>query len=387
MAAATVLAACSSASAHLTTWPGHADGRSAAARTSQTGPASAGAPDPVTTFRAAGCRVEVQQAMDGAVSGCVRVGDVAAGPEHVTLRQGLLARQAPAVEGSSGATAAGPAVTLRLQPASGPPGTTVTIIGTLAGPPTPQPSYANACWDGCRDGVQYSGVALTWTSATTFRTTMVIPDAPWIEAGPDRVVRPTDGTDRIGIECLASIAGCALGAAEGSAAFRLQGAPSIPWCVRAAACARLTASPTRVLPGDVVTVTGDAPIVSVIGSDQPFVFELHVASGVGTGSTVSVARSAKTAAALMDFGRATFTVGVPPALAALGSAPPAAIQVDGLAPIAAEPGDPSVVAWCGRGHVTVDGPGGRRAVPIAAAATTLTRLGYGLMTASLPLCP
>ncbi len=410
LAAAAVLAACATTPAGSSAARGRTPASTASGGSAGTSSGSA-ATRAGTSFGAAGCpsgHVQVQQQMDGSVTGCLRVGDLAPGPHQVTLRQVLLPRQAAAAGGSGATTSAastggapegsggaGPSVTVRLQPASGPPGTAVTVVGTVASALSRRPSYTDACWDGCRAGVQYSAVPLTWTSPTAFRATVVVPGGPWMEADPDRVVRPTSGRYRIGVQCLTVVGGCALGAAEGSATFTLEAsASSAAWCATGPTCARLAASPARVLPGDVVKVTGRAPIVSVIGSDQPFAFELHVAAGAGGGPEVTFtglakARAAqadaKARAAQVDFGHATFTVGTPPPLAGVDTGAAGVLQVDGLAPIATEPGDPSVVGWCGNGHVTVDGPGARRTVPLAAAATTLSRLGYGLM-GSQPRC-
>lgn len=339
-----------------------------------------------TSFAAAGCpgrSAEIVQDMNGAISSCLRVGNLASGSYHVVLEQ--MVRAKPSTAGMLG-----PSVAVHLSPAAGPPGTTVTITARLGSAPSSHPGYANACWDGCRDGLDYSGVALHWGSPTSFTTTMVVPAAPWIEANPDRVLMPRSGSYPVGIECLGYQRGCGLDRAEGSRPFRLE-APTtgLSWCPGQRSCAQLSATPRGALPGQVVTVTGHAPLVSVIGSDHPFAFQLSVEPGVPSGPEVrfvGVAKTAVTGVVQAHFGHARLAVHAPPTLASLASTVPRAEEVDGLSPIAAEAGDPSVVAWCAPGHVSVDGPGGRRQVPLVGAAAVLEQEGFGLFGTTSPRC-
>jgi hypothetical protein len=321
--------------------------------------------------------------MDGAISSCLRVGNLASGAHHVVLEQMVQAK--PSTAGTLG-----PPVAVHLSPAAGPPGTTVTITATLGSAPSSHPGFANACWDGCRDGLDYAGVALHWGSPTTFTTTTVVPAAPWIEASPDRVLVPRSGSYPVGIECVGAHRGCGLDGAEGSALFRLEAPVTGPsWCPAQRRCAQLAVAPSNALPGQVVMVTGHAPLVSVIGSDHPFAFQLSVEPGAPSGPEVrfvAVAKTAVTGVVQAHFGHARLTVHAPPPLASLASTVPRAEEIDGLPSIAAEAGDPSVVAWCAPGHVTVDGPGGRRQVPLAGAAAVLEQEGFGLFGTPSPRC-
>lgn len=322
--------------------------------------------------------------MQGAVRSCLRVGELAPGPYHVVLEQVLSSH----VAGGSGA-AKGAALAVQVTPASGPPGATVTVTGTMAQAPSPPPTYANACWDGCRDGLRYTGVRLRWTSATTFETTVVVPGGPWIEASPPRVSRPHTGSYHIGLQCVGVQSGCGLGGAQGSAVFHLQ-VPTPPksssWCLNGSDCARLAATPSQARPGDVVKITGEAPLVSIIGPDQPFDFQFQVVPGAPHGSEVRFVKPNGGGTLDVDLGDGSLTVIAPPKLASLPSTVPVTESTDGLTPIAAEAGDPSVVAWCDPGHVTVDGPGGRKTVTLAGTGAVLQQLGFGLLGATIPQC-
>lgn len=321
--------------------------------------------------------------MDGAISSCLRVGDLAPGSYHVVLEQIVPKHAALAAP----ARAAGPPLTLQLTPASGPPGTTVALTGTLAEASSSQPTFASACWDGCRDGLQYSGVALHWRSPTTFTTTIVVPEAPWVETSPLQVLAPRTGTYRIGLESVGAQQGCGLGGGEGSAPFHLEVASSpASWCSTQASCASLVATPDHVLPGRVVKVTGDAPLVSVIGSAAPFAFQLEVLSGRGSGLEIRFHTMAKTGAIEVNFGHGALTIRKPPPLRAQPRTVPIAEAADGLTPIAAEAGRPPVVAWCDGSHVTVDGPNGRAVVALSGASAVLEQLGFTLFGSSTPRC-
>lgn len=122
-------------------------------------------PVATTSAVAAGCPegqggvsyIGVAQSMTGAVTGCVRLGDLPPGP--VTIRLDQFLNYAKNDKGPT-TRLAGPAGTsfvhLMLSPASGPPGTRVTVVGVTRHPiPASRrgQNFLNLCLDGCRDGL------------------------------------------------------------------------------------------------------------------------------------------------------------------------------------------------------------------------------------------
>jgi hypothetical protein len=53
-----------------------------------------------------------------------------------------------------------PAVALTVSPSSAQPGSAVLITGRLSRRRPPGAGHPNFCWDGCRFGLQYQGVAV-----------------------------------------------------------------------------------------------------------------------------------------------------------------------------------------------------------------------------------
>lgn len=311
-----------------------------------------------TSPSAAGCpngRVGVAQTMSGRIDGCVRVGDLTPGRYHVRLDGVLLKTSEAAGLAKQGAqrSTVPRIVALALSPASGTPGTTVTVTGTLASPVSKASSRITLCWDGCGGGLEYDGVRATWSSPTTFHASLVVPDAPWITQDPARVVPLQSGTVPIGVQCLSLQAGCGLQSSEAHAEFHLDvRASSI--CTRASACAQLTATPDRAAPGDIVKITGFAPLSSVIGADHPFVYELHVAKGAASGPEVRfvISTKGKGSTVVSRFGHANFTVLAAPSFASLGRFHlDGAAESDAVSPIAADPTHPSRVARCEPGAI------------------------------------
>jgi hypothetical protein len=248
--------------------------------------------------------------MTGAISSCLRVGASPSGSYSIVLNEIVMSKgQAASAKGLPVplGSAAGPKVKLNISPTSGKPGTRVSVTGILSAPLAKELAHANLCWDGCRKGLQYSGVALKWINPTTFETSLVIPGAPWVSADPVKISPLVTGNYPISIECLGVIKGCGLGSSEGTTTFHL----SVPsgytsWCRTSADCAYLTATPKTSLPGDVIKVTGYAPLLSVIGSDHPYVYQLKVNQGSPKGPQVVIKKksSAKGSITYVDFGHA-----------------------------------------------------------------------------------
>ncbi len=326
--------------------------------------------------------------MNGAISSCLRVGALAGGTYSVVLNQiPLLKGQAAAAKGLKvpSGSAVGPQVKLSVSPKSGKPGTKVVVTAVLSAPLSRELAHGNLCWDSCRRGLEYSGVNLKWTSPTTFETTMVVPGAPWITVDPVRISPLISGSYPISIQCLGVTKGCGLGGSEGSTSFHLSVPKgSTPWCGTLSNCAFLSTSPGAALPGDVVKVTGYAPLLSVIGSDHPFVFQLKVNPGAPAGSEVKIEtksnakRSIKGSITNLYFGHAQLKVQPPPTFASLGKITPTALLTGGLSQVASDPTNPGQIDWCSHGVIKVMGTSGTKTISTAPVGELLKQLGFGL---------
>jgi len=325
--------------------------------------------------------------MDGGVSACIRVDAVASGTYTVALDQELNDDTArPPVTGAR-VVGPGPPVRLTLSPPSGAPGTTVAVEGTLQAPLAAAPDHADLCWDGCAQGLHYEGVSISWLSPTTFRTELVVPAAPWIDTNPARVVPLASGSFPIDVACLGAGRGCGLGSSEGSAAFELQvpTSPTLGWCPSGPSCATLAVSPGTALPGELVHVTGFAPLVMVIGSDQPFVFQLETLPGLPVGPAVALMPQPK-GGTQARLGHAPLVIEAPPSFATLLGAAPRMQETTGLVPVSSNPTDPSRVAWCSGGTVVVSGQSGDETVATTGVLGVLGRLGFAVPGAPTPVC-
>lgn len=344
-----------------------------------------------TSFRGAGCtkgnfgNYGLSQSMTGAISSCLRVSATPPGAYSIVLNEIVTAKgQAASAKGLPVplGSAASPKVKLNISPTSGKPGTRVSVTGTLSSPLAKELTHANLCWDSCRRGLQYSGVTLKWLSPTTFETSLVIPGAPWVSADPVKISPLTSGSYPISIQCLGIIRGCGLGSSEGTATFHL----SVPsgynsWCRTSADCAHLSANPKISLPGDVIKVTGYAPLLSVIGSDHPYVYQLQVNKGSPKGPQVVIKNksSLKGSLTYVDFGHAGLGIKAPQAFASLGKLDPLAITTAGLSPISSDPSGPGQIDWCSQGTINVLGPEGTKTVSTAPVGALLKQLGFGLV--------
>jgi hypothetical protein len=254
----------------------------------------------------------------------------------------------------------------------------VTVRGTLTAPIPQRQDHGYLCWDGCPDGLEYEGVPLQWTSATTFHTTMVVPAAPWLKANPARVARLVSGSYSIGIQCLTQVRGCAALSPQGSATFHLQvpAAAAPTWCATQASCAQLSVSPGTALPGAVVNVNGFAPLTQIIGSDQPWAYQLQERSGGPSDASVSFNAPYSKGDVFAELGQGALTVVAAPTFASLKNTNVVAEISDGFPAVVTDPANPATHAWCDHSTVVIDSPGGTRIVSTAAAAGALTRMGF-----------
>ncbi|MCY0899297.1 MAG: hypothetical protein OWU33_10265 [Firmicutes bacterium] len=165
--------------------------------------------------------------------------------------------------------------TLVLSPASGPPGTRVTVEGYVPAVKTMTeaqrqklPPVGNIQFGGLNQGLDIEGAALTWSAAHPGEYTMTfrVPTVPWLTLHGEHPLTP--GRYAVTVTCVGPIVmGCALGPAEASGTFTLTGPIKT---VRKAPF--LHFSPDRGAPGTLIHVTGWAPLTTIIG--QPFGYQL-----------------------------------------------------------------------------------------------------------------
>ncbi|MGC8510084.1 MAG: hypothetical protein ACP5PB_04335 [Acidimicrobiales bacterium] len=226
----------------------------------------------------------VDQRANGTYTACLRVPAVTSASVVVALQTDLTG-----VTSAPGPTSRGPAsaptpLSLALSASSTTPGATVGVTGRFAHPTTRSErratTFATLCWDGC-DGLQEQGVAMHWSSPTTFHTTLVAPDAAWLVAGTNRVtVHPLEsGRYRVSMQCVVATAGCGREAPRASATIALR-APRPTRCVAGRRCATMTLSAAVARIGDRILVRGWAPVASIIG--QPFGYVLSAAPATTT---------------------------------------------------------------------------------------------------------
>ena len=338
---------------------------------------------------------ELSQSIDGRISGCVRIGPVAAGPHTIVVQQILDAgppsrlppgkpppglRRPP----TPSPPPAEPAVAVSLRPASGRPGTVVTVTGRLRRPFGGRRfAYPDLCWAGCAHGLSYSGVSVHWISPRAFRARVVVPAAPWVMNGTFRVAPLASGPYAIAVQCLRSAKGCSA-STEGAATFTLRAARQPAWCRTQASCASLKVTPAHALPGEVVRISGRAPLTSLIGSRQPFVDQTETLRGHPRRPAVRFS----TAHGLdqVTFGQAPLRVIAPPRYATLRDVVPLGTVSDGVAPIAAAPASPSRVAWCQGASIALTDGATTTMVSTAAVGPVLAHMGFAINRSQPPAC-
>jgi len=222
----------------------------------------------------------LRQSFNGDVTGCFRV-PVLHGAALVVALQTDLLNTSRATNSRATTTLAPIAtghVSLSVSPRTVTPGETVTVTGTYANDPPPRnQNLANLCWDGCRTGLQES-IQLHWTSRFIFHTSLVVPDTAWLVSNKNAVsVHPLkSGRYKVGIECLGDSFGCDLGGVEAQTTIRLK-APKPERCLPGQQCEVLHLSTSSASVGDVINVSGWAPLQTIIG--QPFGYDFTVTKG------------------------------------------------------------------------------------------------------------
>jgi hypothetical protein len=172
---------------------------------------------------------------------------------------------------------------------------------------------------------------------------------------------------------LVSAKGCALGGPEGQTTVRLRSSARYT-CESMSGCAKLSAPPGPVHPGQLVQFSGYAPLESIIGSHYPFAFQLSAGTARPAGPGVVFVQLGK-GGVQMDVGAARVNVAPALAFSSLRQSRPLSEIAAGAVPISANPGDRAYVGWCAPGYIEVQGPGGRSQVPLAAASRLLAGTG------------
>lgn len=315
------------------------------------------------------------QSDDGKLDVCAQVPDVPGGTYHladVAYLSELVGKTTPTTI-ANGSTGASPAVSLAVLPSSVVPGQTVTVTGTLRRAYKVKQGSVAFCWGGCPGGLRYDGVAVTWRSATTFTAHITIPDAPWAQTGPDEVVSPLRGAYELGVQCVELIARCGLGPAEGEVAVHLRASARYT-CRTVPRCAELHVSPAGAAPGDVVRVSGYAPLVNMFAPGEPVLGLIDGERGGPASGGVTFAAQAQRFGGFttqVRAGNAVLRVEAAPTWASLGHLAPLSQVQAGEPPLSANPAAPSSVAWCSGGFVDMEGPAGTTKVPTAGATALL----------------
>lgn len=323
----------------------------------------------------------VTQSPTGAIDGCIRVGALGSGRYIISLQTNLEDDQAVVRKLSPGGFERGPdgpPVKVSLSPDAGPPGTVVTVTGDVSRPISAagRASFAKGLgdftWDGFPSGLMLLGKQVHWRSADSFTARVTVPAAPWVQGGnPPRVVGWRSGRYALSVHCVTSPGGCAEAAPEGSAEFRLEVERPPRWCVNGDSCATLRATPAHAAPNSTVRISGYAPIVGFdFGEQNQFLGSIQITPGRRHEAVrFTTSRRGQT---LATFGAAPFAVRASPSFVSLGRVTPLFEVTDGQRPIAADPTDPRIVAWCdGARGLTLSVDGARVTVPTKTVAAPL----------------
>ena len=315
------------------------------------------------------------QSIDGKVDLCLYVPDVPGGTYHLAVVDyftQLAGTTAPTTvpNGSSGAS---PAVSLSVEPGPVEPGQAITVTGVLRRPYKDRQDLVSFCWGGCPGGLLYGLVAVDWRSPTTFVAHLRVPAAPWAQTGPDEIVSPVAGVYDLGVQCVLLVPRCGLGPAEGVALVHLASSAAYT-CKTVPGCAELHVSPAVASPGEVVRLTGHAPLGAMGTSTEPLFGQIVGEKGGPLSAAASFSRQDERFRGLtveLRAGDAELRLVPAPTFASLGHITPIGQYQAGEPPLSANPAAPSSVAWCAPGYVEVEGPPGRYKVPTAGATKLL----------------
>jgi hypothetical protein len=220
----------------------------------------------------------VNQSLNGDYTACFRVPNVASKSVVVALQTDMfVANKEPAPTTTTSSPPVGERVSLTLSRSSATPGQLVVVKGHLTKTLSQKPSFATLCWDGC-GGLEEQGVGIHWSTSTSFRMTLRVPESAWLESTNHSVsIHPlTSGKYEVGVQCVTSIFGCALRNAEAQTQIQLN-APAATRCLPGERCATMSLSATRATVGEEVHVRGWAPLQSIIGRPQSYSLSLTAA--------------------------------------------------------------------------------------------------------------
>ncbi|MGH9068764.1 MAG: WD40/YVTN/BNR-like repeat-containing protein, partial [Acidimicrobiales bacterium] len=371
-----------------TTVPSTPAGSAPTTTVASTGPrTTSAAPPPCPSGNGPGSGFGFTQSLDGTVNVCFRLPEYRPGAYTVSLGS-FFFDTGPAASAPSAARAGDPGVAITLSPASGGPGTVVTIHGRFLGPPpAKRRNEARVCWDGCATGLVQEGAAIHYGSGGHFTTTLTVPETAWLTAGGPHAL--ASGTYPVGIECLdATKGGCASQArTQGRASFTLH-APPPSRCVTGKPCAHLRLVPDHARPGQTVHLEGWAPVQVEIGA-HPFAYQIDVRRGPAPApGTVTRHTSPKGPSVTLSLAPATLHVEPLPSLASLGALHPTAVQLADPPAVASAPGDPRRLAYCTRTGLELSNDGGAHwsAVPTAGVSGALGAAGLALPPGWTPGC-
>jgi len=333
----------------------------------------------------------VQQSLNGDFEDCLRVPALYSSSEVVALQSYVLGTKVTNPTTTLAPSRSQGQISLSLSTRSTSPGKVVTIAGRfLRGAPSVQQreTHVNVCWDGCQTGLQEEGVAVRWTSATTFSTKLVVPETAWLTTRNDVVsVHPLlSGHYEVGVECLDSISGCALGPAQAQIPIDLI-APKPSRCVPGKQCETMSLSPSIAHVGQEIIIKGWAPLQAIIG--QPFSFSVSVTAGNSTTHfpPLSYSRNLKGGGFDVVLTPRVLHVAASPTWASLGRVPylsstfsgPSTIQVNG---------DSNLTAWCLSSGIDITGVPASVKIPTNTVASALRGTGLSLFPSNVtgPAC-
>ncbi len=314
---------------------------------------------------------DVNQSMNGDYTACFRVPNVASSSVVVALQTDIFVTNkegAPTTTTSS--PPAGEHVELSLSSSSAKPGQTVVVTGHLTKPLTQKPSFATLCWDGC-GGLQEQGVGIHWSTSTSFRMTLRVPDAAWLESTNHSVsIHPlTSGEYEVGVQCVTSMFGCALRNAEAQTLIRLK-TPSPTRCLGSERCATMTLSTTRATVGEEVLVKGWAPLQLVIGRPDTYSLSLNSVSAAKNYPDLSYTPLRKVGGFNVELTPRTVHVAPTTTWADLGRVNVISSTFSGPSAIGPAPSS-NLVAWCQPSDIVITGGAAPIHVPIAGARAAL----------------
>jgi len=333
-----------------------------------------------------------RQSLDGEFTGCFRVPDL-----HTSSL--VVALQAYVVTPSSSTnltttTPPAPArdaiVSLTLSTKVVVPGQHVALTGHLATPlaVSLRPAYVTLCWDGCASGLHEVAVPVVWTSSATFQAPLTVPATAWLSLHDATVsVHPlVSGAYQVGIECFGPTSGCSLGADQATTTVELT-APSAPRCVAGQPCETMTLHPANAAVGDLVQISGWAPVQSIIGQPTSYMLSVTPAGLATTYPAFAVGAQPTSGAYDVVLSPHVLQVTPSPTWSSLGRVGYLTSSFAG--PVAVQPESGSnLVAWCPTSGLVLSADSSRRLVSTAGVAIALrgTSLSLALPSSPQPPC-